>query len=110
MAREPKPRPAPETTQEEPTAERPRDEFGFELDHWGLPLAGPERARRLELLGKSDPDEDPQGWADADAASVVSLPEQPAATLPGSTGGDEPSSPDAPDAPGKLTDTETSNG
>jgi hypothetical protein len=71
MARNPKPITAPETTQEEPTADRPRDASGFELDHWGLPLVGPERARRLEALGKTDPNEDPEGWGDADAASVA---------------------------------------
>lgn len=73
MARSPKPAPAPEATQDKPTAERPRDAAGFELDHWGLPLVGPERARRLAVLGKTDPDEDPDGWSDAGAASVAAL-------------------------------------
>ena len=39
--------PTPDTIQDQPTAQRPRDAAGFELDDQGLPLCGPERARRL---------------------------------------------------------------
>lgn len=55
---------APETTQDAPTAPRVRDANGFELDVWGLPLVGPERAKRLAALGKADPHDDPEAWAD----------------------------------------------
>ncbi len=44
MAKTPSPKPPHDT----PTAPRPRDAAGFELDDQGLPLCGPERARRLE--------------------------------------------------------------
>jgi hypothetical protein len=39
--------PVSKHTQDAPTAPRVRDAFGFELDADGLPLSGPERARRL---------------------------------------------------------------
>lgn len=56
--------PGPEITQAEPTGEPERDAFGFVLDSWGLPIVGPERARRLALLGREDPNVDPEGWPD----------------------------------------------
>jgi hypothetical protein len=51
------------TEQADATAERIRDENGFELDHWGLPLVGPARLLRLADLGLPDPHEDPDVWA-----------------------------------------------
>jgi hypothetical protein len=53
----------PKVTQAEPTAPRPVDGQGYQLDRWGLPLVGPARLRRLAELGKPDPDTDPAAWA-----------------------------------------------
>lgn len=43
----------PETSQDEPTRPRARDENGRMLDEHGLPLAGPARLAALD--GKPDP-------------------------------------------------------
>ena len=56
------------TTQAQPTRPRPTDAEGRELDGFGLPLSGPARKRRLEELGKPDPNAEPQAWA-SDAAT-----------------------------------------
>lgn len=65
-----------ETTQEPPTQPASRDANGFELDAWGLPVCGPVRAARLAKLGKADPHDDPEAWADAPVvgAPVVGAP------------------------------------
>lgn len=47
-----------------PTAPRPVDAQGHDLDEWGLPISGPARVRRLAELGKPDPNIDPAGWRD----------------------------------------------
>lgn len=60
----------PETTQDAPTALPPRDESGFELDNWGLPIVGPVRAARLAELGKPDPNIDPDAWSKAAAPTT----------------------------------------
>lgn len=39
----------------EPTAPPLRDENGFEIDQWGLPVSGPARAARLAETGQVDP-------------------------------------------------------
>jgi hypothetical protein len=52
----------PKLTQEAPTKAAPRDERGFELDDWGLPVSGPIRAIKLEEIGKPDPNVDPAAW------------------------------------------------
>lgn len=58
-----------QTTQEEPTQPRPVDqETGRELDEFGLPRSGPARASRLAELGKPDPRDNPEAWADAASA------------------------------------------
>lgn len=49
-------------TQAEPTRSRPTDQNGRELDEHGLPLSGPARRRRLEGLGKPDPNVEPGAW------------------------------------------------
>ena len=49
-------------TQAEPTRSRPADRNGRELDEHGLPLSGPERKRKLEELGKPDPNVEPSAW------------------------------------------------
>lgn len=54
-----------EATQAQPTKPRPTDRKGRELDGFGLPLSGPARLRRLEELGKPDPNVEPQAWASA---------------------------------------------
>lgn len=48
-----------------PTAPRPVDAQGHDLDEWGLPISGPARLRRLGELGKPDPNIDPAGWGGA---------------------------------------------
>lgn len=62
--------------QEAPTAARPVDANGRELDQWGLPINGPARARALEEIGKPDPHFEPEAWAvvavDGAAATEVS--------------------------------------
>ncbi len=52
-------------TQDAPTAPRARDAQGFELDEDGLPIAGPERQRRLAEAGLPDPLNDRAGYARA---------------------------------------------
>lgn len=54
-----------ETTQAQPTRPRPTDGNGRELDGFGLPLSGPARRRKLEELGKPDPNVEPEAWASA---------------------------------------------
>lgn len=49
--------------QDAPTAARPVDANGRELDQWGLPINGPARARALEEIGKPDPHFEPEAWA-----------------------------------------------
>ena len=46
----------------EPTAPRPHDLNGYELDEWGLPLVGPARIGALEKLGRRDPCDFPEDW------------------------------------------------
>lgn len=70
MSRKPKDDVAePKVSQDVPTALPPRDEQGFELDSWGLPIVGPVRAARLAALGKPDPNIDPDAW-EADAVQL----------------------------------------
>jgi len=57
----------PETSQDEPTRERPVDGDGRMLDRWGLPIGGP--ARVAALGDRTDPLVDPAGWDDAGAAT-----------------------------------------
>lgn len=59
--------------QDAPTAARPVDVSGRELDQWGLPINGPARARALEEIGKPDPHFEPEAWAApaAEAAAVT---------------------------------------
>lgn len=45
-----------------PTAARPVDAQGRELDEWGLPLNGPARGRALAKIGKPDPNDDRSAW------------------------------------------------
>jgi len=52
-----------------PTAPRPRDAQGRELDQWGLPRSGPARAARLQAMNMADPELDPSGWTAAPNAS-----------------------------------------
>ena len=66
--------PAPQTTQADPTAPRPRDAQGHELDEHGLPLCGPARARRLVELEIADP---ALATDDAAAASDTPTPDAP---------------------------------
>lgn len=56
----------PEGTQDAPTAEPVRDENGWELDQWGLPICRPVRVERLAALGLPDPNEDPDAWPTPD--------------------------------------------
>ena len=63
----------PKTEQAEPTAPRPRDAAGHELDAFNLPLSGPARAAALEALGKPDPDDDPEAWAAADTRAAAKV-------------------------------------
>lgn len=44
-------------TQDAPTQEQPRDEDGFILDEFGLPIVGPRRAQVLAERGIPDPAE-----------------------------------------------------
>ena len=60
-----------ETTQEPPTQPVTRDANGFELDGWGLPVCGPVRAARLAELGKPDPHDEPDAWADVEDEDAV---------------------------------------
>jgi hypothetical protein len=55
----------PETTQEAATAPVRRNEAGFEIDEWDLPVSGPARANRLEELGLPDPRDNPKAWKSA---------------------------------------------
>ena len=50
-------------TQDAPTLPAPRDDNGFELDAWGLPVCGPVRAARLAERGLPDPHDEPEAWA-----------------------------------------------
>lgn len=56
----------PEVEQAAPTAARPVDANGRELDQYGLPLNGPARVAALAELGKPDPNDAPEVWADPD--------------------------------------------
>lgn len=62
--------PAGYAVTEEPTAERPRDANGRELDEWGLPRNGPARVDALCQLGKRDPRTHPEDWSDEPAKSA----------------------------------------
>lgn len=60
---------------DQPTAPRPRDAQGRELDKWGLPRSGPARVARLQAMKLADPELDPSGWtAAADAPSAAASP------------------------------------
>ncbi|WP_336958750.1 hypothetical protein [Sphingobium aquiterrae] len=61
---------APEKSQAQPTAPRPVDAMGRELDQWGLPLNGPARARALAALQKPDPNIVPEAWAEKASSGV----------------------------------------
>lgn len=63
---------AAETTQEAPTAPRPRDAAGRELDEYGLPLSGPARAALLAELGRPDPRAEPEGWTIGELLLAIS--------------------------------------
>ena len=75
MAREPR------TEQAEPTRATTRDENGFELDQWSLPVAGPARAGVLAALGKPDPALDPEGWSAADTKAAAKADTIPATEM-----------------------------
>ena len=64
---------APKTEQADPTAPRPRDEAGHELDEFNLPLSGPARAAALDALGKPDPATDPDAWVAADTRAAAKV-------------------------------------
>lgn len=68
-----------ETTQNAPTAEPLRDENGWELDQWGLPICKPVRITRLAALGMPDPNEDPDAWPEMapDAGDTPPAPADP---------------------------------
>ncbi|GEM_PF-2982689 len=77
--------PAVETTQAEPTQPRPVDDFGRELDGYGLPLTGPARRRVLEGMGRPDPNVEPDAWT-PESAPVVTTPATPGPVVaPGSS-------------------------
>ena len=67
MSRKPKAS-APTTTQDEPTRPPERDENGFELDSWGLPVCGPARVAVLAVMGRPDPNDEPDAWAGGEPA------------------------------------------
>jgi hypothetical protein len=79
------------TTQDDPTAPRPVDGNGFELDRWGLPLVGP--ARVAALVERTDPEIDPTGWKDLDADAAIAARDAAAEKVADPT-------PDTPPAPG----------
>lgn len=57
--------------QDAPTAARPVDANGREIDQWGLPINGPARVRALAELGKPDPHFAPEAWVSASAESAA---------------------------------------
>lgn len=63
----------------EPTAPRPHDRHGYELDEWNLPLVGPARVAALEKMGKRDPRDFPEDWQEP--ARAQPPVEAPAAEL-----------------------------
>mgnify|MGYP000935947793 CR=1 FL=1 len=65
----------PQVSQADPTAPALRDENGFELDQWALPVCGPMRIARLAELGLPDPHDDPDAWADQLPVASVTAPE-----------------------------------
>lgn len=67
MSRKPKAG-APTTTQAEPTQPFDRDENGFVLDSWGLPVSGPARVAVLATMGRPDPNDEPDAWAGGERA------------------------------------------
>ena len=73
----PKPASAPKPVQADPTAPARVDVRGFTLDGYGLPIAGPERSKRLAALAvregveRADPAIDPDGWDEDTTQAVI---------------------------------------
>lgn len=54
----------PKVTQDAPTCEQMRDSAGRLLDEWMLPVTGPDRVAALDVLGRPDPRDEPDAWAE----------------------------------------------
>ena len=67
----------PKPVQADPTAPPIVDVRGFTLDGYGLPIAGPERSKRLAALAaregveRADPAIDPDGWDEDTTQAVI---------------------------------------
>lgn len=58
----------PKVTQAAPTQPVDRDENGFVLDSWGLPISGPARVAVLAKMGRPDPNDEPDAWVEGERA------------------------------------------
>ena len=63
----------PQISQDRPTAPRPRDAQGRELDQWGLPMGGRVRAAALEAADRREPRDFPEDWEGTEFLGFVDV-------------------------------------